>query len=407
MGARGHVRRTVRQSALIRRTGTPPFYSGQRRRAQNPHRRQIENAFRHRSVHGDESKRRRLCGRGPIIRFRRGCVNAALNRFEVRSTSAGAMSKVGFASPPASGADLAALLGLLQTQAKPMDGADAESLLEAVQTLADRSNDWYGLLTAAPDIEQKDHLAVAEFIEASSPSRIYGVTTADARVLAATDAADLASQLKAQHFKRTFIQYSSSSPYAAASLYGRAFTVDFNGNRTVITLKFKQEPGVEAETLTSSQAATLAAKHCNVFVNYSNDTAIIQQGVMANGYFFDEVHGTDWLQNDVQTAVYNLFYTTSRVAQTDADVNRIVATMVHRLEQAVANGLIAPGVWDADGFGQLKQGQRLSTGYYVYVPPLATQAKADREARKAPPIQCAIKLAGAVHSAHVVINVNR
>src|SRR5260364_26798 len=96
MGARGHVRRTVRQSALIRRTGTPPFYSGQRRRAQNPHRRQIENAFRHRSVHGDESKRRRLCGRGPIIRFRRGCV-------ECRAQSLSSPSRAARSAPDAGG----------------------------------------------------------------------------------------------------------------------------------------------------------------------------------------------------------------------------------------------------------------------------------------------------------------
>jgi hypothetical protein len=30
---------------------------------------------------------------------------------------------------------------------------------------------------------------------------------------------------------------------------------------------------------------------------------------MANGDFFDERHGLDWLQNYVQTNLYNLLYT--------------------------------------------------------------------------------------------------
>ena len=129
---------------------------------------------------------------------------------------------------------------------------------------------------------------------------------------------------------------------------------------------------------------------------------------MVNGYFFDEVHGTDWLQNAVQTAIYNLLYTSlTKVPQTDGGVNIIVSTICQQLDQAVTNGLVAPGVWNAGGFGAIKQGDMLAKGYYVYAQPLASQSQADREARKAPVIQCAIKLAGAVHSVDCIINVNR
>jgi Protein of unknown function (DUF3383) len=234
------------------------------------------------------------------------------------------------------------------------------------------------------------------------------VTTQDTSTLDATNSSDLASQLKALGYKRTFTQYSTSSAYAVASIFGRAFTVDFQGSNTTLTIKFKQEPGVAAENLTSSQSAALAKKNCNVFVAYNNDTNIIQEGVMVNGYFFDEVHGTDWLQNDVQTAVYNLLYTsTTKIPQTDAGVNIILATISQRLDQAVRNGLVAPGVWNAAGFGSLNQGDTLAKGYYVYAPAVATQSQADREARKAPVIQAAIKLAGAVHFVNCIINVNR
>ncbi|ELJ9363915.1 DUF3383 family protein, partial [Salmonella enterica] len=65
--------------------------------------------------------------------------------------------------------------------------------------------------------------------------------------------------------------------------FGRAFTVNFNGSNTTITLKFKQEPGVTYETLDLSQAKALDAKNCNVYVYYQNDTAILQQGVMSSG----------------------------------------------------------------------------------------------------------------------------
>ena len=77
------------------------------------------------------------------------------------------------------------------------------------------------------------------------------------------------------------------------------------------------------------------------------------------------------------------------------------------LDQAVQNGLIAPGVWNGGDLGQLSSGDTLPKGYYVYAQPLDEQAQSEREARKAPVIQAAIKLAGAVHYADVQINVVR
>lgn len=303
------------------------------------------------------------------------CVwNANFSRFELTSSTTGPTSTIGYATAPATGDDLASLLGLVTGQASaPANGADAETLLDAVAELAGMSNAWYGLLVADENLDEDDVLSVAAFTEGAGQSRIFGYTTQNGLALDSTSTTDIASKLKAAKYKRTFDQFSSSSPYAAASIFGRAFTVNFQGNNTTITLKFKQEPGVAAESLNATQAAALSAKNCNVFVNYSNDTAIIQEGVMANGDFFDEVHGLDWLQNDLQTAVYNLLYTsTTKIPQTDQGINRVVTTLCQRLEQAVANGLVAPGVWNGPEFGALKTGQVLSAGYYVYAPPVAT-----------------------------------
>ncbi|AMG44719.1 hypothetical protein AL520_09265 [Achromobacter xylosoxidans] len=331
------------------------------------------------------------------------------SRFVVTSDTTGATSALGWATPPTAGTDVSALLGLTQAQsAVPVPGIAAETYLAAVQEMADMSNDWYGLQAAAEGITDDSYMEVAAYIEASSPSRIQGITTQSTAVLDATVTTDIASRLKAAKYKRTFCQYSSSSPYASASMYGRAFTVNFLGNRTTITLKFKQEPGVTAETLTTTQVNALEGKNCNVFVNYDNDTAIIEQGVMANGYFFDEVHGTDWFQNYLQTALYNRLYTsTTKIPQTDAGVNDLLTAAAAAADQTVANGLVAPGVWNADGFGNLSRGDTLSSGYYLYAPPVATQSQADREARKAPVIQGAFKLAGAIHSVDVIANFNR
>ena len=283
-----------------------------------------------------------------------------------------------------------------------------ETLLQAVNACLQYTN-WYGLAIAdSADLVEADVISVAAAIEASSLSRILAVTTADVNVLVSGNTDNIGYKLKAADYSRTFWQYSSSSKYAAISAFGRAFTVNFTGNNTTITLKFKTEPGVTYETLTTAQASAIDAINGNVYVYYANDTAIIQQGVMANGDFFDERHGLDWLQNYVQTNLYNLLYTSNtKIPQTDAGVTRLMTNVEASLDQAVNNGLVAPGVWNGGPIGQIESGDTLTKGYYVHADSVENQAQSDREARKSPVIQAAIKLAGAIHYADVQINVVR
>ncbi len=288
------------------------------------------------------------------------------------------------------------------------EAGSVETLAQAV-TAALQYTSWYGLgIAGDDDLTAAEITATAAAIQASGVSRVFAVTSDDADIIDSASTTDIASTLKKAGYGRTFLQYSTKSKYAALSAFGRAFTVNFTGNNTTLTLKFKTEPGVTYETLTSAQAAAVDAKNANVFVYYANDTAILQQGVMSNGDFFDERHGLDWLQNYVQTNLYNLLYTsTTKIPQTEAGVTRLLTNVEQSLDQGASNGLIAPGVWNGGDIGQITAGVTLTKGYYVYAQPLSTQAQADREKRKAPLIQCAIKLAGAVHYADVQINVVR
>lgn len=329
--------------------------------------------------------------------------------FTFSSNTTGTSSTVGFATTFGSGTDISSIMGWRSTQGGfTVAGIAAESPLACVTILANLTNNWYGVMFAASVMPaDSDYTAVAGLIQGLTVSRIFGVTTQEAAALNPNLTSDVASQLQALGYSRTFTQYSSSSPYACAGIFGDAFTVDFNGTNTLYTLKFKQEIGVVAETLTESQAAALNTKNCNVYVNYNNQTAILQQGVMANGTFFDVIHGTDWLQNDIQTIVFNLLFTAgTKIPQTDAGVNQIVSAITQGLNQAVVNDLIAPGVWTGPPVGAIVTGQTLSTGYYIFAPSVASQTQADRAARKAPVLTVCIKLSGAIHFVSVIINVN-
>lgn len=347
-----------------------------------------------------------------------GIINAALtggtiawdgSRFTVTSSTTGVTSTVGYASATGSGTDISAQLKLTSSTALvPVPGFAAETPVGCVTELANMSGMWYGLSFAASTMPTDDQIVdVAAFIEGASISRLFGVTETDTRVLDNAWTTDLASRLKALSYKRSCVQF-SANPYAVCSLFGRAFSVNFSANRSTITLMYKQEPGIVAENLTETQAQTLKAKRCNVFVQYQNDTAIVQYGVMSGQAYFDEMHGLDWFSDALQTAEYNLLYQSkTKIPQTDAGQNQLVNVAAGVCQEAINNGLIAPGQWNAAGFGQLSRGDFLEEGFYIYTQPMAAQDQSIREQRIAPPIQIALKLAGAIHEIDCIVDVNR
>ena len=347
---------------------------------------------------------------GSVIYFAAKTPGTGGNSYTLAKTSS-VITVLGANFAGGTGVDCTSLFGFAAANGAqpPVAGLAAESALSAVQAMADISGAWYGVGFAVnPLPADSDIIAVAQLIEAQQRARKFAVTTMNPLTLVSGYTLDLASSLQTLGLKSTFIQYSSLNPYAAISAFARAFTVNFDGWNTTITLKFKQEPGVTYELLTETQAQVLKSKNCNVFVQYNNLTSILQEGVMTNGWFFDEVHGLDWLQNRLQTDLWNLLYTsTTKIPQTDAGTHQMLTTCDGGCQQAVRNGLFAPGVWTGASVGTVLTGQSLPLGYEIYAPLVATQAQANREARKGVPIQIVGKFAGAVHFANVAVTVNR
>lgn len=310
-----------------------------------------------------------------------------------------------------SATDISTMLDMTDTDgdgAFVSDGIAAETALAAVE-LFDQNygQKWYSI--EVPEAADADQIACAEYIEASSNKHLYAITTQEAGTLSSVSTTDLAYELHLLGLKRTTIQFSSSNGYAISSYMGRAINVNYTGSNTVITMKFKQEPGIAGENLTESQAQTLAAKGCNVFAIYNNNTSIVQQGIQSDGVTFTDIMTfVDWFAVTLQAALYNVLITTNtKVPQTNQGMHLLTNAATAVCQQGVVNGGLAPGVWQVNGFGTLKTGDYLETGYYVFIPSVDTQNQADRAARKAPLMQIALKLAGAVHSVSVIATVDQ
>jgi hypothetical protein len=336
--------------------------------------------------------------------------NANAARFEITSGTTGATSALSYATTFASAAtDISAMLGLTVSSVGVFNAAGSAAQT-ALATVANLDNlygqKFYGLFVIGAS--SSDSVAIAGYIEAANTKHIYFVNTQDLNTLVTGNTTNVAYLLQQLAYTRTTVQYSSSSAYAAMSYAAKALTVDYSANKSAITMMYKQEPGITSESLSLTQLTALEGFNCNVFVAYNNNTAIIEKGTQASGDFTDIITGVDWLALNIQTEAYNLLYTArTKVPQTDAGNNLLVSAMTAVLDQAVRNGVIAPGVWQQTGFGALNQNDYLKSGYYVYAPSVDLQSASDRAARKSVPFQIAVKLAGAIHTVSVAIYVNR
>jgi hypothetical protein len=334
--------------------------------------------------------------------------NSSFQRFEIESSTTGASSTVSVLTNPASGVDISTMMAMTVTSSGvyTVGGIVAETALSAVEILdVNFGTQWYGCYV--PEATDADALQIAAFIEASGSKHFFWVTTSESGTVSAIDTSSLPYILEGLGYNRTAIQYSGTNPNAVMSLAARILTTQWNQPGSAITLMYKLEPGVTAESLNESQMNALLAKNCNVFVNYDNGTSIIQPGICCSGQFIDTVVGADWFAGRIKTDVFNLLYTTpTKIPQTDEGSNMIANRIESACNAMLNNGWLAPGQWNGNGIGQIKSGNYLAKGYYVYYPPTATQSESLRSQRISVPFTVLAKLAGAVHTVDVSVTLN-
>lgn len=285
-----------------------------------------------------------------------------------------------------------------------VDAVGAETILEALQKARLASNNWYTCMDV--DAVTEDHKLVAAWIETATPLSIYGLTTQDPDTITSAGT-DIFTWLKDRLYSRTIGQYSTDSPYAIAAIMGYAMGANTQLANSAYTLKFKNEIGIQTEALSSTQITNLEGKNGNVYLNYADYYNIFEQGVMANGAFFDEKINLDMLVNKLQLNVMDLLYKMPKVPQTEAGVTQIVNAVASACEEMRVVGFLGPGTWTGRDVLNLKSGDTMPAGYIVQAAKIADQSQADREARKSPSIYAAIKEAGAVHSVLIGVYVNR
>lgn len=309
----------------------------------------------------------------------------------------------------ATGEDITDLYGenyLNGAAATATPGADAtgQTLAEAVR--AAQQQVYFGGVLSTQFTGNDETLANAQAIQALDCTYFNEMTSLK-------NMAILGKNIQAAGLGKTRSLAYSNNPedakIAIASYATIAKSVNYEGSDTANTMNLKTLTGVLPDSgLSDTYVLSAATNGVDIYGNtgglsvvYSND----------NNGFTDDIEANLWTKKAMEVNGFNyLRQTNTKIPQTESGMTGLKNAYEQVCERGVRNGTIAPGTWNgAIPFGDPEDFKRAieERGYYIYSIPVAQQSQTDREKRKAPVIQIAIKRSGALHFSEVIINVER
>lgn len=283
------------------------------------------------------------------------------------------------------------------------DATGVETLAEAVTACRIANTEWYAVTVCGAN--KADIIAIAQYVETTTPNTAYFYTTSDVDVLSKT-AGNVFETLKNLNYKRSIGMYSITAN-AIASIMGYAVGAMDGTINSMYTLAYKTLAGVTVDSLTNAQVINVKENNGNVYICRGGTYNVFEQGHVADGTSFDELIGCDKLANDIQLAVMDALYTTRKIPQTEAGMTQLISAIQVPCRTAAKIGFIAPGIWNGSSVLNLSKGDVLQDGFLVQAESIAGQTQLDRDARKAPSIYVAVKLAGAIEYIVIRVDVNR
>ena len=214
-----------------------------------------------------------------------------------------------------------------------VNAAPTQTWVEALDAVTDSNDTWYALV--ADTHNPVDQLALAAAIQARR--KIYGTSTADATV-ATSSTTDIASQLSAADYSRTFIVYQpqADTMFPEAVWIGAQLAYTPGSN----DWDLKQGVGVTTSTaslgLSDNTRANLRRKNANMYSTIAG-VNVFQDGNMSSGVPIDETVFVDWLYARLQEGIFSRLINSLKVPMTNPGLTMIENEIRTVLSQAEAN----------------------------------------------------------------------
>lgn len=280
-----------------------------------------------------------------------------------------------------------------------------ETLAQALVAISELTQEFYGVYSSE-ELTDAEVETLHEWVSSSEFKRICAKTiTKDSELN--YDESNVIYRIAKMNSGRFVAQLNKvGQKHAVVQLLIEATSTNWAGSNTAKTNKFKQQPLV----MSNANITTNIADKCDALgINYYTDVRsynMVAEGTALGGEWLDVTVFKDVILDYMQVEAFN-FIARNDVPQTDDGQQRLIGALLKVGDQFNRNGSLATGTWTLSPVGNLNTGDYVENGYYLYSEPYAKQITADREARKAMPINGALKYSGFMHTVDILLTLNQ
>ena len=266
---------------------------------------------------------------------------------------------------------------------------EGETAVQAVQRAVATAG-WWAVCPAGVDKTQYE--AIAQYIETQEKVFIYTDNGFFDGVEPETAVSGVYFRTIGIFGKQSSAQEAEAVPEANEYI-NVAFAAEwFNHQSGTETTAYKTLVGIQPAQLTTDEIEALDAANLNYYVTIGSRN-LTAGGKVMYGEWADVIRFRDWLKNDMQVRVVDLFATNSKVPFTDGGIAAIQNQMLASLKAGQDIGGIAEEEFDKDG--------NTIPGYTTSVPSAASLTAAQKSTRKLTGLSFKARLASAIHLAEL------
>jgi len=229
---------------------------------------------------------------------------------------------------------------------------------------------WNGL--ALVGAEDTDINEVAELIE--STEKIFAFSTQEKK-----------NPVLRKDYMRTFGIYSETADENAhVAWLAEGFSYDPGSE----TWAYKMLKGVTASELTTREMRSLEEENLNYYIPCAGKN-ITRDGKVIGGEWIDVIRFRDWLKNQMQIRIFELFIKNPKIPYLDTGITLVENQMRAALQAGQEAGGIAETEFD--------ENDEPVEGYTITVPRAASLSSTQRASRTLRDCKFTARLAGAIH----------
>lgn len=312
--------------------------------------------------------------------------NPNFSAFIITSGTTGEESTIDYATVPASGTDLGALMALYEMDGALLSqGANTESMSESMQAAIKSNQNWVTFMPVFQETDQQKE-DLATWCNSKGTRFAYIANESNQNALIPNNAACFGQHVK--DFTGIFNTYNTKAFASLAMGFAASMDLERTGGRK--TFAYRSQEGLAFTVDDADDARALLGNGYNFYGSYataSEEFSLAQNGqISGKATWFDTYLGQIWLKARMQAAWITTLQNSNTLPFNQDGYTAIYASSMDVINAGIDAGLIVKGVaLSAQQKNQVNREAGLdisealyTQGWYLHVPDASTATRVAR-----------------------------